>query len=458
MTLARLLRSLTFRLALVYLALFSASVAVLLAITWWTSVARPLEDVRTAVAREADALADTYILDGPAALTAQLRQRAATISERKAFHAFIAADGSTTANLPSWPERSGDGWRRFEADLYVDGDEEDHEALVYEQRFRDGARLFVGRDIEDIDERGELIEQLTLWGAVAVVILGLAGGLLMSVAVGRRIEAVTATARQVIAGDLSGRVPTRGSGDDFDRLGDTLNDMLARIEALVEAVSRVSDSIAHELRTPLARLQADLEELGDNRDPVERRRLVDAATAEAARLQATFDALLRIARLESGRHAITRQPVELARLLDDAGDFYAPEAEARGMALDVRCENGIAVEGDANLLFQAVTNLLDNALKHAPAGGRIAVAGRREAGATVVEVADDGPGIPEAHRAKVTERFYRVPGSEARDGIGLGLTLVAAIARAHGAALEMADNRPGLAIRLRFPAPEALAR
>ena len=458
MTLARLLRSLTFRLALVYLALFSASVAVLLAITWWTSVARPLEDVRTAVAREADALADTYILDGPAALTAQLRRRAATISERKAFHAFVAADGTTTANLPSWPERSGDGWRRFEADLYVDGDEEDHEALVYEQHFRDGARLFVGRDIEDIDEREELIEQLMLWGAVAVVILGLAGGLLMSVAVGRRIETVTATARQVIAGDLSGRVPTRGSGDDFDRLGDTLNDMLARIEALVEAVSRVSDSIAHELRTPLARLQAELEELGDEEDPAERRRLVEAATAEAARLQATFDALLRIARLESGRHAIKRQPVELARLLDDASEFYAPEAEARGMTLNVCCDSGVAVDGDANLLFQAVTNLLDNALKHAPAGSRVTVAARREAGATVVEVADDGPGIPETHRAKVTERFYRVPGSEARDGIGLGLTLVAAIARAHGAALEMADNRPGLAVRLRFPAPEALVR
>lgn len=457
MAIARLLRSLTFRLALVYLALFSASVAVLLAITWWTSVSRPLDDVRSAVAREADALADSYILDGPAKLRMQLRQREATISERKAFHAFVAADGTVIANLPSWPARPSDGWRRFEADLYVDGDEEDHEALVYERQFRDGARLFVGRDIEDIDEREELIEQLMLWGTVAVVILGLAGGLLMSVAVGRRIEAVTATARRVIAGDLSGRVPTRGSGDDFDRLGDTLNDMLARIEALVEAVSRVSDSIAHELRTPLARLQADLEELGDDRDPAERQRLLDAAAAEAARLQATFDSLLRIARLETGRHAITRRPVEVAPLLRDAAELYGPEAEARGAALEVRCDEGLVVDGDANLLFQALANLLDNALKHGPAG-RVTLEGRRERGDGVIEVADQGPGIAAAHRAKVTERFYRVPGVEGREGVGLGLSVVAAIARAHGAELELADNRPGLAVRLRFPAPAALMR
>lgn len=456
MAVGRLFRSLTFRLALIYLALFSASVAVLLGIMWWTSVVRPLDEVRDLVAREADALADSYIVDGEDRLIAELRRRASTISDRKAFYAFVARDGAIVANLPSWPAQRSTGWHRFEADLYVDGDEEDHEALVYEQTFRDGARLLVGRDIEDLDEREELIEQLILWGAVAVVFLGLAGGLLMSIVVGRRIEAVTETARRVIAGDLSGRVPTRGSGDDFDRLGDTLNDMLARIESLVEAVSRVSDSIAHELRTPLARLRADLEELADDRDPQRHERLVAAAVAEASRLQATFDALLRIARLESGRHAIERRPVDVGQLLADAADFYAPEAEERNKRLYKRHDEGLIVAGDPNLLFQAVANLLDNALKHLPAGGEVRLDSRREPGCIVIEVADNGPGISDDHRSRVTERFYRVPGG-GPTGTGLGLSVVAAIAAAHGAKLELVDNRPGLAVRLIVPDPDGRA-
>lgn len=448
----RLFRSLTFRLALIYLALFSLSVALLLGVTWWMTVERPLEDVRASVLREADALGDIYIVDGPAALEAALARRSATVSERMPFHAYTATDGRIAANLPSWPARAADGWYRFEADLYVDGDEEDHEALVHEQNFRDGARLIVGRDIEDIDEREEVIEQLILWGGVAVLILGLAGGVVMSLAVGRRIEAVNATARRVIAGDLSGRVPTRGSGDDFDRLGDTLNLMLARIEALVDAVSRVSDSVAHELRTPLARLQADLGELADAGDAAERTRLVEAAAAEAARLQATFDSLLRIARLETGRHAIDRRPVDLAKLLGDAAELYAPEAEDQGKTLDVAIDAPLATQGDANLLFQAVTNLLDNALKHTPGGSHIRLVGRATAGAAVIEVADDGPGIAPAHRDRVVERFYRVPGSEGRPGLGLGLSVVDAVARAHGARLELADDGPGLVARLHLPA------
>lgn len=457
MTPRRLLRSLTFRLALVYLALFSLSVAALLTATWWGSVVRPLGNVERAVLRETDTLADTYMLEGRDALIEELRRRATTPADRLAFHAFIDPQGRVVANLPSWPARASDGWRRIEADLYVDGDEEDHEALVYERAFRDGARLFVGRDIEEIDDREELIEQLVVSGSLGVLVLGLAGGLLMSLAVGRRLDAVTQTARRVIAGDLSGRVPTRGSGDDFDRLGDTLNDMLARIEALVESVSRVSDSIAHELRTPLTRLQADLIDLAADADPSERRQLVDAAIAEAARLQATFDSLLRIARLETGRHSIACHRVDLAPLLRDAVEFYEPEFERRELQMRVDIEDDLIVEGDANLLFQAVANLLDNALKHARDGRRITVSGHRNAGAVVLDIADDGAGIDEEHRGRATERFYRVPGSEARDGIGLGLALVAAIARAHGAALKLADNRPGLRVRLRFSAPDPLA-
>ena len=456
MAIRRLVRSLTFRLALIYLGLFAASVGLLLAVAYWTTVAMPLDDVRDAVTREADALADTYVVDGPDALVRQLDRRAGTISERKAFHAFIAPDGRTTAaNLPSWPAASAVRWHRFEADLYSDGDEEDHEAFVHDQLFADGARLIVGRDIEDIDEREEVIEQLILWGTAAVLALGLVGGLLMSLAVGRRIEAVNAAARQVIAGDLSGRVATRGTGDDFDRLGDTLNLMLARIERLVEAVSRVSDSIAHELRTPLARLHADLEDLAGEGDEAERRRLVEQAIGEAGRLQATFDALLRIARIETGRHAIVRRGVDLTRLLHDAAELYAPEAEAQQKTLEIDVDGTLHAAGDPNLLFQAVSNLLDNAIKHTPAGSRIRLVGKETPQGPTIEVADDGPGIPEPHRSHVVDRFYRVPGSESTPGLGLGLSLVEAVARAHGAELGFSDGAPGLRVSLRLPVKPA---
>ena len=451
MALGRLSRSLTFRLALVYLALFAGSVGLMLAIAYWAGVARPKAEVRAGIRREAAVLSDIYVVDGRAALVRALGRRATTVAGRKPFHAFIAPDGRTVAaNLSSWPRTGARRWLRFEADLYVDGDEEDHEAFVHDELFRDGSRLIVGRDIEDIDEREELIAQLILWGVAAVLILGLAGGLLMSLAVGRRLDTINSAARRVIGGDLSGRVATRGTGDDFDRLGATLNLMLGRIEALVEAVSRVSDSIAHELRTPLARLHADLEDLASTGDEAERQRLTEQALGETARLRSTFDALLRIARLETGRHVLARREVELARLLRDAAEFHCPDAEDQGKSLVVDVDDRLRADADPDLLFQAVSNLLDNAIKHTPAGSRIRLVGRTEPDGASVEVADDGVGIPEQHRARVLERFYRAPGSQHTPGLGLGLSLVDAVARAHGATLEIADAGPGLRVRLRL--------
>ena len=255
------------------------------------------------VEAEASALAETYIIEGPAGLIAQLEARAAQTSGQRAFHAFLDRDGrKLAANLPSWPTRSSTAWLRIEADLYVDGDEDDHEALARDQVFADGARLLVGRDIDFIDEREEFLRESALWAALITLLLGMTGGVMMSLAVGHRIDAVTRTARRVIAGNFSERVPIKGKGDDFDQLSETLNLMLVRIEELVESVRRVSDSVAHELRTPLARLQADLYELEHTTEGEERDRLARQAGAEAARLQSVFDALLRIARIESGRH------------------------------------------------------------------------------------------------------------------------------------------------------------
>lgn len=452
--LARLVRSLTFRLALFYLALFMVSVGLLSSIAYWTGVAAPLGRVQAQVLAEGDGLVAAYGREPPAAFVRRLEARAAAPSVRAPYHALIGPDGRVVAaNLPSWPApRAQRDWLRFEFESYDSGDEVEHEAVARDVTFADGMRLIVGRDTQDLDEREEFIRETLTWGVAFTIAIGFAGGLLMSLAVGRRLEAVTSTARRVIAGDLSGRVAVQGSGDDFDHLSETLNQMLARIEDLVQSVSRVSDSIVHELRTPLTRLHADLDDLAHAADAgPESRRLARQALEEAERLQSTFDALLRVARIETGRHAAVRTEIDLSALLEDAVEFYHPEAEARRQSLTAEIAAGLRLHGDRDLLFQAVSNLLDNAIKFTPDGGAIRLTADGAGPAVTVAIADEGPGVPAEHRSHITERFFRAPSAESVPGLGLGLSLVEAVAKLHGGELRFDNLNPGLRVRLRLP-------
>nr|WP_246623806.1 HAMP domain-containing sensor histidine kinase [Sphingomonas colocasiae] len=447
-------RSLSFRLALAYLALFALSVAALIGLYYWINIVRPMAETRYQVIREADRLHDVYVRDGQAALLAAADMRARALDVRKPFHAFISRDGSLlSANLPSWPRKPvAGGWTMIEADLYRDGDESDHDALAYDRVFSDGARLIVGRDVQDISERQETLAESVVWIVIFTILLGIIGAALMSRAIATRIEAINATARRVISGDLSGRVPVRGSGDDFDRLAETLNLMLARIDESVEAIRRVSDSVAHELRTPLARLQADLEDLDAARDdPDARSRLIGDAIGEAARLNGVFDALLRIARIEGGRHGAASGTVDLTALLLDAVEFYVPQAELSSMLLRTDIAEGLVLRGDKDMLFQAVSNLLDNAIKYSPAGGTIRISARADGRRCRIAVCDEGPGLTEEEFDRATERFYRGRQVVASPGIGLGLTLVAAVATLHKAELSFRNGAPGLCVELALP-------
>ncbi len=319
---AHLFDSLTFRVTLAYLLFLAAAVALLLAGGWWFGVQAPLGRMERLVAREAREIAALYHASGPEAAVRRLELRRRDPLPTMAFHALIERDGSVvSANLPSWPAVRRDGWQRFEADLYRDGDEDDHEALSRDMLLPDGRRLIVGRDIEAIADRQELIEEGALWGSLAVLLLGLSGGLVLSRTIGRRLDRVARMARTVMAGDLGGRIETSGTNDDFDRLSRTLNLMLDRIEELVASVSRVSDSIAHELRTPLTRLRADLDTLVRETGGDRERMLAARAVAEAEALQRTFDSLLRIARLETGRHAPAGEAVALDALLAERSSF-----------------------------------------------------------------------------------------------------------------------------------------
>lgn len=453
----RLRQSLLFRLALIYAILFCLSVTVLGGLYFWVSVVRPTDEIKAQVDREARLVSQTYILEGAQAARSALQALANRPDSRRAFHALILPGGTVAStNLPSWPRDSVSGWRVLEADIYRDGDENDYAPLVRDFRFRDGARLIIGRDAEDVEELTEILSSAALWVLGGTLVLGLLGGFMMSRAIGGRIDAVNRAARKVMEGDLSGRVPIRGSGDDFDQLGETLNRMLARNEELIETVRRVSDNVAHELRTPLARLLAQLEQLQHIEEDEGSRELrsvsLGLAVGEAKRLHRIFDALLRISRLESGRHVAGLRNVALSDLLADAAEFHQPEALRKGMTLSVEAPADLRATIDPDLVFQAISNLLDNAFKYGTAGGKVELSAVRGDDLITLSVRDDGPGLPADERQRITERFFRGSRAVGLPGEGLGLSLVAAIAKQHGAVLSIEDNHPGLAVALALPA------
>ena len=443
----KLLDSFSFRLAATYALVISVSLGLLLGAFQLFSVTLPREQVKAELREEFEAFASSY-RGYLYALASRLEQRSGAPSPRAGFHLLAGPKGDiVSTNLPSWPAYTGAEWRSIEADIYRDGDEDDHQALAIDRKLPDGSRLLVGRDVEELDDLEEALRAAAFFLLGATLVLAMLGALLMNRAIGRRLDAVGGAARRVMGGDLSQRVPLNGSGDDFDRLADTLNLMLDKVESGVEAVRTVSDSIAHELRTPLARLQASLGALEEEDGPSP---ALAEAMGEADRLQAIFDALLRIARIESGRHGATLAPVNLSALLDDVTDLYAAAAEDKGIRFDTAIERDLHIVGDRDLIFQAMANLIDNGIKFTPPGGRLTVAGRHVGSGIEVRVTDTGPGLAPELKGRIGQRFLRGDGTADVPGFGLGLSLVQAIARLHGSQLDYRDGAPGVDVRWRL--------
>lgn len=447
----RLLRSFAFRFALIQAALFTLAVSVVLALFYWISVSRPTEQVKASILAEGAQLSALYRAQGPRALIDALGQRAGAKVRRQGYHVLIAANGrALTSNLPGWPRHHVTRWMQLNADLYRDGREDIHEALSRDIELPDGARLVLGRDVEDLDRIDDAIQQTLLTFLPGMLLLVIGGAAVTSRAIGKRIDAMSATALRVMEGNLSERVPIRPGNDDFGRLSGTLNAMLDRIEASLESVRRVSDSVAHELRTPLARLQAELAELR-NAPPERTADLAERAQGEAERLARMADAVLRISRIEAKRHQWEMRRIDLGELIADAVEYHAPLAEARGQILTVETAPGLEVPGDPDLLFQAVSNLVDNAVKFTPEGGSIKVRAIPDREGALLTIADNGPGIAPELIGKVGERFFRAPATGHIPGFGLGLALVIAVAALHDSILTFSDAKPGLQVTWRLP-------
>ena len=352
---------------------------------------------------------------------------------------------------PGWLETS---YRRIEA---PDGVE--HRALVQVVELPGGFRLLVGRDLEERERIYGIISNAGRWSFALVVVLGLAGGFFVSRRVLKRIDAMTDTANTIMAGDLGGRLPIAGTGDELDRLAGNVNAMLERIEALMRGLKEVTDNIAHDLKTPLTRMRNRCEQALRGEQGRDYRAALKSTIAESDDLIRTFDALLMIARAESGQARGNMDEFDAAEIARDVGELYEPLAEQKGLVLKIDAPAAAAVRGNRELVSQALANLVDNAIKYAGpdaskingAAAEILVKAGADGERITLSVADRGPGIPEADRGRVVERFVRLEQSRSEPGSGLGLSLASAVARLHGGELRLEDNRPGLRSIIALP-------
>jgi signal transduction histidine kinase len=452
----RLVRTHAFRLAALYFLVFAASMLGVLLFVYWTSANFVERQTEATLDAEISGLAEQYAQRGLSGLVQLVAARSAGDGGDKMFYLVTARDGAPLAgNIAAWPAGVPvhSGWFSFTIASRVEGRVETRPARGAIFIIPGGYRLLVARDISDAAAFRDRVKTTLLWAGLVALGAGLLGGAAMSRNLLRRVELVNRTSERVMAGNLSDRVPLRGSGDEFDQLGANLNRMLDQIERLMTAMREVTDDVAHDLKTPLARLRARLElALIGPADGGGQSEAIRAAIDEADRLLATFNALLGIAEAEAAAGRGRMGLLDLSEVARTAVEFYEPVAEERGFALKLEAAPGVMIRGDRHLLSQALANLIDNALKYA-GGGAVSICVLKRGGHAALEVADCGPGIPAGDRETVFDRFVRLERSRSTPGNGLGLSLVRAVALRHGGSARLADNRPGLRAVLEFPAP-----
>ncbi|MEX0758766.1 MAG: HAMP domain-containing sensor histidine kinase [Tistlia sp.] len=456
-------RGASFRFAVLYALLFATSMAALGGFVYWSSVDVIERQVGDTVQAELRGLAEQYAERGLPRLLEVIEQRSAPGGDTDNVYLLVAPSGQHLAgNLRSWPEAAQpDGeWLRLRLFRTLEHTEP---VTVGARAFelRGGFRLLVGRDMGARESLRRTILEAIGWGLGAALLLGAFGGWLLGRYLLSRVETVSRISRRIVDGDLSQRVPLSGTGDAFDRLAENLNRMLARIETLMTGMRVVTDSLAHDLRSPLTRLRSRIEMAlreqealhpdgsGTGQEAADRQ-VLEQALAEVETIRGTFDSLIAIAEAEAGLTRVAFDRVDLAELVAELAELYEPLAEESHCRLRVALDGPAAVPGHRQLLAQALSNLLDNALKYGCQGGEIAIALERTGGEALLSVSDRGPGIPAAAREEVLKRFVRLDESRSLPGSGLGLSLAAAVATLHDSRLELQDNAPGLKVVWRF--------
>src|SRR3954469_14970657 len=468
--LGKLLRSTAFRLLLAYLFVFTVFAFFTIGYVAWNA-RRVLDDqIVSTIEAEITGLSEQYRTGGIRRLVNVIERRASepgaslylvTTNAGERIAGNVAELLPGILSRPSPPSATsciGEGpecqYRETPYGRTGESETGAHRAIVRVFTLTGGFRLLVGRDVEERARLREVIRRAFGWSLLLVGVLGLLGGWFITRRVLKRVDDMTETTRTIMAGDLSGRVSVRGSGDEFDRLAQNLNAMLDRIGELMAGMKEVSDNIAHDLKTPLTRLRNKADAaLRTAATPEELRGALEATIAESDDLIRVFNGLLMIARLEAGDPHAMVGAFDAAEVVRGVAELYDAAAEEAGSPLAVTAAGPWPVHGNRELFGQAVANLVDNALKYgAPQPGAapepIAIGAGRDGDRVVVTIADRGPGIPETDRARVLDRFVRLEAARSRPGFGLGLSLAAAVARLHGGGLALQDHAPGLSARL----------
>ena len=447
-----LLRSAGIRFALLYAALFGASAFLLAISLWYSTVGLLQRQVEEAIRNDVTALVEHQQLGGLNSVAEAIRARLSQPADAGAIYLLHDPSGNRIiGNLDQWPR----GLNRMDSwyELPVSQAGRNSQALLRAVALPGGGKLLVGRDVRARAQLRRVLRNGLIWAACLMVLLGVAGALLVRSLFRRMVGNIATTTRAIARGDLSRRVPQTGVGDEFDELAGIVNDMLERISRLMDGVRQVSNAIAHDLRTPVARARARLEDAALHAKTAEEMHsAIERAMLDLDGIVGVFEALLRIAEIEAGSRRAAFAAIDLTQTLRDMDELYHVVAEERGLTLETAITPPLPVLGDRELLQQAVANLLDNALKFSEAGTKIGLTAKLEESVVEITVSDRGPGIAEQDRTRATERFFRAETARSTAGSGLGLALVAAVAQLHNGTLQLTDNNPGLRAVISIPA------
>ena len=456
MNFKNILTSVTFRFMLIYVVCLSLAVFLVMAVIYGIFTYNYFQELQDTVVDELDTLAIVYEgqgIEGVEQYVSDQRE----LADGGRFH-YLLTDANQVriaGSLQGWPDfrEVGDGWISFGLDISDFGNEDQQlELLARPQQLPDGSLVLAALRYTEVLESARLVFRTLLRTMIATVLLGIVGGFFAAAGTLRRIEAINEGISDIVQGDLSQRVPLGDAVGNVKLLIENFNNMLDKSESLMKGVRTVSDNIAHDLRTPLTRIRNRLSQLEQEVAAQDSAR-VQEIIEECDGILATFNALLRIAQLEAGNRLSNFVPLDLAALVQDVIELYEPLAQEKSISLHSWSDPGISYDGDRDLLFQMVANLLDNAVKYTPDGGEIGISLKRmERGGLLLAIRDNGSGIPEADRENVFQRFFRLESSRSEHpGNGLGLSLVRAVVLMHRGSINLLDNYPGLRVEVSLP-------
>ena len=455
MLLVKTLRSTTFKLALISIGVFGAVVIALFGYIYWSTTNFVLSRSDSAIEAERATLRNIYDVSGREGLIQAIERRSGTAPFEGGVYLLVDQSFSPVAgNLKKWPTVNGEGrWSEFSTDA-LDQKTTPGQLLIRAtwETLPDGFHLLIGKDINDLSRFATEIYAALAFAIFLILVLAAVASVSVTRRTVGRIESINMTSRAIMESGLGRRIPIRGTEDEWDQLAQNLNSMLERIETLMAEVKQVSDNVAHDLRTPLARMRGRLEKASiEKNTPDHDQSLISETMADLDDVLRMFSSLTRISQIEAANRTAAFRMVNLGEIATEVAELFDAAAEGKGGRVEVFGDKTARISADRDLLFDAISNLVDNAIKHGWEGGLVSIRLDQKDGETILSVSDDGPGIPSQEFEHVFKRFYRLERSRSMPGNGLGLSLVAAVTRLHGASIRLIDNAPGLRVELHFP-------